>query len=356
MKEKKLKKVAKVSIMKSNFGKLGDKDVLLYTLTNNHGITVKITNYGGIITEILMPAKDGKNGNIVLGYDNLKSYVENSPYFGAMVGRFANRIAWGEFTLDGVKYKLARNNGNNALHGGVKGFDKVMWDAREFIDKDVSGLELTYLSPDGEEGYPGNLKASVTYKLNNNDELLISIEGTTDKATPVNICNHTYFNLNGAGSDILGHLLTIAADQYTQVNEQLIPTGKLPDVKGTPMDFNSPVAIGLRIAQVPGGYDHNYVLRKKSGEMSEAAVLYDPLSGRKLSIRTTQPGLQFYSGNFLDGSIRGAGGIVYKKHFGLCLETQHFPDSPNQPAFPDAILRPGKTYRENTIIRFAVVE
>ncbi|MCX6285785.1 MAG: galactose mutarotase [Bacteroidetes bacterium] len=342
--------------MKSNFGKIGDRDVFLYTLTNKHGITVKITNYGGIITEILMPGKDGKNGNIVLGYDNLPAYVANSPYFGAIVGRYANRIANGEFTLNGVKYKLARNNVNNALHGGIKGFDKVVWDARENSDTAVSSLNLTYTSPDGEEGYPGNLKVEVNYTLNNNDELLIMIEAASDKATIVNICNHSYFNLNGANSDILNHILTIPADQYTEVNDQLIPTGRLREVKGTPMDFNKPTQVGAGIDKVNGGYDHNYVLRKKTAEMSVAAVLFDPGSGREVTIETTQPGVQFYSGNFLDGSIKGTEGKVYRKHYGLCLETQHFPDSPNQPLFPSTILNPGMKYLERTTIRFSVIE
>jgi len=355
-KEKVLKDVTNVSIMKSNFGKIGIRDVFLYTLTNKHGITVKITNYGGIITEILMPGKDGNSGNIVLGYDNLQAYVANSPYFGAIVGRYANRIAKGEFLLDGVKYKLAMNNGNNALHGGIKGFDKVVWDARESSDSAAANLSLTYSSPDGEEGYPGNLRIVVNYILNNNDELQITIEGGTDKATPVNICNHTYFNLNGANSDILRHILTIPADKYTEVNDQLIPTGKLPGVKGTPMDFNTPAPIGSGIDKVKGGYDHNYVLRKKAGEMSLAAVLFDPESGRKVTIETTQPGVQFYTGNFLDGSCKGTGGKVYNKHYGLCLETQHFPDSPNQPGFPNTILQPGMSYMEKTTFRFSVVQ
>jgi len=355
-KEMKLMDVTKVSVMKTHFGKIGDKEVFLYTLTNKHGITVKITNYGGIVIQIIMPGKDGKKGNIVLGYDSLQSYVENSPYFGAIVGRYANRIANGEFSLDGVKYKLARNNGNNALHGGIKGFDKVVWDAKEYSDASAATLHLTYLSPDGEEGYPGNLKAGVTYILNNKDELSVIIEATTDKATPVNICNHTYFNLNGADSSILGHVLMIPADRFTEINDQLIPTGNLPEVKGTPMDFNTPTAIGARIDKVKGGYDHNYVLRKKAGEISTAAVLFEPASGRKVTVETTQPGVQFYSGNFLDGSCKGRNGKVYNKHYGLCLETQHFPDSPNQPAFPNTILRPGMSYLEKTTIRFSVVE
>ncbi len=355
-KEQALKNVSKLSVMKSSFGKIGDREVFLYTLTNKHGITVKITNYGGIIIEILMPDKKGNMGNIVLGYDNLQSYVANNPYFGAIVGRFANRIANGEFTLDGVKYKLAKNNGNNALHGGIKGFDKVIWESQEFCDTNVSSLSLRYMSPDGEEGYPGNLKTGVTYLLNNRDELQIIIEGSADKPTPVNICNHTYFNLNGAEADILGHELTINANEYTEINDQLIPTGRLLPVKGTPMDFNSSTAIGKRIVQVKGGYDHNYVLRKKEGEVTEAAVLFDPESGRKVSIVTTQPGIQFYSGNFLDGSITGIGGKIYKQHYGLCLETQHFPDSPNQPGFPSAILKPNTPFSERTTFKFSVVE
>ena len=355
-KEKVLMNVTKVSVMKNNFGKINDKEVYLFTLTNEHGITVRITNYGGIITEILMPAKNGDVGNIVLGYDSLQGYLASSPYFGAIVGRYANRIANGEFSLDGKKYILARNNGNNALHGGIRGFDKVVWDAIESSDTSVARLSLTYTSPDGEEGYPGTLKTKVDYILNNHDELFINIEAETDKATPVNICNHTYFNLNGANSDILKHVLMIPADYYTEVNEQLIPTGKLPNVKGTSMDFNAPTRIGDRIDKVKGGYDHNYVLRKKAGEMSVAAELFDPGSGRKITVETTQPGVQFYSGNFLDGSIKGIDGKGYQKHFGLCLETQHFPDSPNQPGFPASILRPGTIYMEKTIIRFSVIE
>jgi aldose 1-epimerase len=355
-KEIALKDVSKLSVMKTNFGKADGKDVYLFTLTNRHGITVKITNYGGIITSILMPAADGSTGNIVLGYDSLSGYLAKTPYFGAIVGRYANRIANAEFTLDGQTYHLSKNDGPNTLHGGLKGFDKVVWDAQEFSDSANAGLHLTYLSRDGEEGYPGNLQAGVTYILNNEDELHVVIEAVTDKASPVNLCNHTYFNLNGAESDILSHELMIPADRYTEVNDVLIPTGKLPLVKDGPMDFNEPTAIGKRIAQVNGGYDHNYVLRRKDGGVSLAAVLFDPSSGREVTVETTQLGLQFYSGNFLDGSITGSGGKVYQKHYGLCLETQHFPDSPNQKDFPNAILRPGSSYLEKTVFRFAVLE
>ncbi|MCK9422891.1 MAG: galactose mutarotase [Bacteroidales bacterium] len=342
--------------MKTAFGTVDHKPVFLYTLTNTNGLTVKITNYGGIITSILMPDKYGKPGDIVLGYDGLKDYIANSPYFGALVGRYANRIAKGRFILDGKTYKLAINNGNNALHGGLKGFDKVVWDVSELKDSTRAGLILTYVSKDGEEGYPGNLKIKAIYTLNENDELILQIEATTDKPTPVNICNHTYFNLSEADTNILGHIVTLYADQFTEVNGELIPTGKLPSVRGTPMDFITSVAIGAGIDKVRGGYDHNYVLRKKPGELALATQVFDPRTGRQVEILTTQPGIQFYTGNFLDGTIRGKGGKIYKKHYGFCLETQHFPDSPNQPNFPTTILMPGKTYSETTIYKFSVLK
>jgi aldose 1-epimerase len=343
-------------IMKELFGKTDQKEVFIYSLTNSHGITVKITNYGGIITSILVPDKTGRMGDIVLGYDSLDQYMTNNPYFGAIVGRYANRIAKGKFTLNGKKYKLAINNGNNSLHGGLKGFDKVVWDARETEDSSGVQLELTYLSKDGEEGYPGNLKVMVLYRLDDHNELTTLIEAETDKPTPLNLCNHTYFNLSEADTSILGHILTLYADQFTQVNSELIPTGVLPFVRGTAMDFNNSVAVGERIAKVKGGYDHNYILKKKEGELSMAAQLYDPRTGRQVEIITTQPGVQFYSGNFLDGTIKGKGGKVYQKHYGLCLETQHFPDSPNQPAFPNTILRPGEKFSEKTVYRFSVMK
>jgi len=340
------------AIMKDHFGTTGQKEVFLYTLTNGNGITVKITNYGCIITSILVPDKNGRMGDIVLGYDSLNGYIANSPYFGAIVGRYANRIAKGSFILGGKRYQLAVNNGHNSLHGGLKGFDKVVWDAREITDSTSVALELTYLSRDGEEGYPGNLRVKVTYTLDNKNELTTLIEAETDKPTPVNLCNHTYFNLGEADSSILGHMLTINADRFTEVNDELIPTGKLPVVHGTPMDFNNPTEVGARIGQVKGGYDHNYVLNKKAGELSVAAKMYDPRTGRQVEVLTTQPGVQFYSGNFLDGTLHGKGGKVYKQHYGLCLETQHFPDSPNQPSFPNTILKPGEKFSEKTIYRF----
>jgi aldose 1-epimerase len=272
------------------------------------------------------------------------------------VGRYANRIAKGKFTMNGKTYTLAVNNGNNSLHGGLKGFDKVVWDAAQITDSTVARLELNYLSKDGEEGYPGNLKVKVIYTLNDLNELTTLIEAETDKPTPVNLCNHTYFNLSEADTSILGHILTLYADQFTQVNSELIPTGVLPFVRGTAMDFNNSVAIGENIAKVKGGYDHNFVLKKKAGELSMAAQLYDPRTGRQVEIMTTQPGVQFYSGNFLDGSNRGKGGKVYQKHYGLCLETQHFPDSPNHPAFPNTILKPGEKFSETTVYRFSVLK
>jgi aldose 1-epimerase len=342
----------KVTIMKEKFGTVENKPAWLYTLKNGHNITVKITNYGGIITSILVPDKNGKPCDIVLGYDSLKQYIDKSPYFGAIVGRYANRIANGRFTLDKKNYTLAKNDGNNSLHGGMKGFDKVLWESEEKQDSGQVSLILSYLSKDGEEGYPGNLSVKVTYTLNNENELQTLIEAATDQATPVNLCNHTYFNLGCADTNILGQILTINADRYTVVNDNLIPTGELHPVNGTPMDFTTPHAIGERIAQVRSGYDHNYVLIKPGSELSFAARIEDPESGKIVEILTTQPGIQFYSGNFLDGTIQGKNNKIYGQHYGLCLETQHFPDSPNQPAFPNTILQPGEKYSELTVYKF----
>lgn len=346
----------RVTIMKQSFGTIDNRPVYLFTLRNMNGLTVKITNYGGIVTSIMMPDKKGHSGDIVLGYDSLDGYLKGSPYFGAIVGRYANRIAKGRFTLDGQTYKLAVNNGKNALHGGIKGFDKVIWDAEILKDSTRTGLSLTYLSKDGEEGYPGNLKVKVIYTLDNHDVLTFQVEAVTDKATPVNICNHSYFNLSEADTNVLGHYVNIYADRYTEVNSELIPTGNLPGVRGSAMDFNNAETIGSRIAKVKGGYDHNYVLRKTPGTLSLAAQVYDPRSGRQLEIFTTQPGVQFYTGNFLDGSFIGKGGKRYDQHYGFCLETQHFPDSPNQPSFPGVILRPGEKYTETTRYAFSVLK
>ena len=355
-----------VGVAKADFGKTKDgTQVELYTLSNAHGMKAKITTYGGIITELDAPDRHDKMGDVVLGFDNLKSYLAGDPYFGAIIGRVANRIAKGQFKLDGKDYSVVKNNGPNALHGGVKGFDKVIWKAEPVEAKDGVALQLSYLSPDGEEGYPGNLKVTVTYTLTNDNALKIDYKATTDKATPVNLTNHSYFNLGGPGSgDILDEVLTIEADKYTPVDDTMIPTGELKPVKGTPYDFTKPTKIGARIDELkpdeatknPGGYDINYVLRipPQSKEGSQlAARVHDPKSGRVMEVYTTEPGLQFYTGNFLDGTLTGKNGVVYKKHQALCLEADHFPDSVNHPDFPSTILEPGKTYTQTTIYKFS---
>jgi aldose 1-epimerase len=345
---------SKPSAMKENFGTADGLPIYLFTLENRNGMIVKITNYGAIITSVIVPDREGKPGDVVLGYDSLEGYIDNNPYFGCIAGRYANRIAKGKFTLDGKEYTLAVNNGNNHLHGGIKGFDKVAWVGSEFADSAKAGVTMNYFSKDGEEGYPGNLHVVVTYTLDNENRLTTVIEAVTDKPTPVNLCNHTYFNLSEGDTSILGHELILRASRFTEVNDELIPTGNLPAVAGTAMDFTSPHLIGERIAQVPGGYDHNYVLDKVPGELSPAASFFDPRTGRYVEVLTTQPGIQFYAGNFLDGTITGKGGKVYQKNYGFCLETQHFPDSPNQPSFPDAILRPGGKYKETTVWKFGL--
>jgi aldose 1-epimerase len=352
-----------VGVTKAEFGKTPDgKQVDLYTLTNAHGMKAKIITYGGIITELDAPDRDGKMGDVVLGFDNLQSYLAGSPYFGALIGRVANRIAKGRFKLDGKEYKLSVNNGPNALHGGEKGFDKVVWRAESAETKDGPTLKLTYLSPSGEEGYPGNLTVHVTYTLTNDNELRIDYTATTDKATPVNLTNHSYFNLGGPGSgDILGHEVMIAADKYTPVDGTMIPTGEIKPVKGTPLDFTKPTTIGARIDELkpdeatanPGGYDHNYVLRGDSKERAMVASVHEPKSGRTMEVYTTEPGLQFYTGNFLDGKLKGKNGVVYKKHQAFCMEADHFPDSVNHADFPTTILAPGKTYTQTTVYKFS---
>ncbi|MCA8832569.1 aldose epimerase family protein [Hymenobacter pini] len=342
----------------SSFGRLPDgTDVQLYTLTNAHGLKATISTYGGTVTSLLVPDKAGQLGDMVLGFDSLAGYQspeyrKSGPYFGALIGRYGNRIAKGRFTLDGKEYTLATNNGPNHLHGGLKGFDKVVWQAQPGSSAQGQTLTLTYRSKDGEEGYPGNLNVTVVYTLTPDDALQIDYAATTDKATPVNLTNHSYFNLSG-GKDVLGHEVTLPADRYTVVDASLIPTGELRPVKGTPFDFTSAHTIGERIAQVPGGYDHNWVLTQTDG-LHEAATVYESTTGRTMTVRTTEPGLQFYTGNFLDGSLKGKGGKVYGKHAGFCLETQHFPDSPNQPAFPSTILQPGQTLRSTTSYTFGV--
>lgn len=345
------------------FGRMPDgKAVEVYTLTNARGMQVRAITYGAIIQAIRVPDRSGHLADVTLGFDSLPGYLGDSPYFGAVVGRYANRIARGRFTLEGRTYRLATNNGPNALHGGVKGYDKVVWRARSFQRGDTVGVTLEHTSPDGDEGYPGTLRVAVTYSLTPADELVVDYRATTDRPTPVNLSQHSYFNLAGEGSgDILGHLLTIDADRYTPVDSTLIPTGELASVAGTPFDFRRPTAIGARIDQPDQqlrygkGYDHNFVLNRRGPGLAHAVRVVEPTSGRTLDISTTEPGLQFYSGNFLDGSIKGKGGHVYGHRSAIVLETQHFPDSPNHPGFPSTILKPGREFRSRTIFAFGVV-
>lgn len=352
------------SVSQSHFGTLPDgTDITLYTVTNSHGIEAKIMTYGGIITSLKTPDKNGEFDDIVLGFDKLEPYIENggSPYFGALIGRFGNRISEGRFTIDGETYQLDTNNGENHLHGGVEGFDKKVWSAEPFQSDTAAGLEMSLLSPDGDQGYPGNLEVTVTYTLTNDNELLVDFLATTDKATPVNLTQHSYFNLAGTG-DILDHRLMIDASHFTPVDEGLIPTGEIRPVEGTPFDFRTPTAIGARINEDNQqlayglGYDHNYVLDKdEPGAMERAALVVEPTSGRVLEVHTQEPGIQFYSGNFLDGTLKGKG-TVYEYRSGLCLEPQHFPDNPNQPNFESSILRPGEEYRTRMSFVFTTVK
>ena len=345
------------------FGQLPDgRRVELFTLANAHGIEVRAMTYGAIITSIRTADRNGTQADIALGFDSLGGYLAGSPYFGAVVGRYANRVAGGRFTLDGVGYQLARNNGPNTLHGGARGFDKVLWSGEPFETGNTVGVTLRYDSPDGEEGYPGAVAVQVTYTLNEADELIVDYEASTTKATPINLSQHTYWNLHGDGrGDILDHVLTLDASAFTPVDSTLIPTGQIAPVAGTPFDFRQPTVIGARIGEshkqlrFGRGYDHNWVIDRASpAALTHAARLEDPVSGRRIDISTTEPGVQFYSGNFLDGTIRAKGGHVYGHRTGLCLETQHFPDSPNHANFPSTILRPSEQYRSQTIIAFHV--
>ena len=338
-----------------SFGKTPDgKQVGLYTLTNPNGVRARIMNYGAILVSLEVPDRDGNLADITLGFDKLDGYLGEHPYFGAIVGRYANRIGKAAFKLDGVEYKLAANNDVNHLHGGIKGFDKVVWRHEDAHATNYEAVvKLSYISEDGEEGYPGNLACSVTYTLTEDDELKISYDAETDKKTVLNLTNHSYFNLAGQGTgDILGHELMLNADKYTVVDEGLIPTGENRNVKDTPMDFTTSMTIGSRIGQVEGGYDHNYVLNSGGGALALAAQVYEPTSERVMEIHTDQPGVQFYTGNFLDGSVTGKAGKVYQKNYGFCLETQHFPDSPNKPDFPSVVLFPGQKYTTETVLRF----
>ena len=333
-----------MNLQKEPFGKTKDgREVLLFTFGNNHQITIKIMTYGGIITAITAPDKQGKVADLVLGFNTLNDYLAKHPYFGAIIGRYGNRIAKRRFILNGREYKLAKNNGKNHLHGGKTGFDKVVWDAEEIKHQNEVGVKLTYLSKDGEEGYPGNLTTVVEYRLNDQNELAIRYEATTDKPTIVNLTNHSYFNLAGEGSgDILRHEISINADHYTPVAKDLIPTGALAPVLGTFFDFTSARMIGAGIGQVKGGYDHNYVLNKKSpGELSLAAQVSEPTSGRIMEVFTTEPGIQFYTSNFLKVKTAGKSGRKYQKHEAFCLETQHFPDSPTPSGIPFHYIKSG---------------
>jgi aldose 1-epimerase len=320
---------------------------------------MKVINYGGIITSLAMPDRHGKMEDIVLGYDSLEDYLTASPYFGALIGRYGNRIAKGKFSLDGKEYTLAVNNGANHLHGGIKGFDKVIWTAQQQHADEGVALRLTYLSKDMEEGYPGNLNVEVVYTLTDRNELKIDYKAATDKKTIVNLTQHTYFNLTAGKQDILSHNLTINADRFLPVDKTLIPTGALKPVDNTPFDFRKPMMVGKRIGEKDeqlkfgNGYDHCWVLNAAKDGMNNAATLYDSISGREMVVYTTEPGLQFYSGNFLDGSNKGKNNIVYNFRTGLCLETQHFPDSPNKPAFPTVVLNPGETYTSQTVYKFS---
>jgi len=331
------------------------EEVQIFSLSNHHGVEVKIINYGGIIVAINVPDRNGKIDDVVLGHESLDGYLNRSRYFGALCGRYANRIAHGTFRLHDVDYKLATNNGPNHLHGGLRGFDKVVWTA----DAKADVLQLTYASRDSEEGYPGNLSVRVNYSLTDENELRIEYFATTDKDTIINLTNHSYFNLAATGT-VLDHQLTIHADAFTAVDNALIPTGELRAVAGTPMDFNSATPIGARIEvnheqlRRAGGYDHNFVLHTGEAKLRTVTEVYEPATGRVLMVSTTQPGMQFYSGNFLDGTIVGKNGRAYIKHSGFCLETQHFPDSPNHPNFPSTVLRPGEQYHQVTVFKFSI--
>jgi aldose 1-epimerase len=350
----------KPKVTKSTFGNTKDGQAVdMYTITNSKGMEMKVITLGGIIVSLKVPDKAGKFDDVALGFDSVAPYEENKPYFGAIIGRYGNRIANGEFKLNGHTYHLPKNDGPNTLHGGDNGFNKKVWKAEPFEKKDSAGVIFTYTSKDGEEGFPGNLNTKVTYTLSNKNELTFVYDATTDKPTPVNLTQHSYFNLSGEGNgDILSHVLQLNANQFTPVDKTLIPTGEIRDVKNTPLDFTKPTAIGERINSdyeqivLGKGYDHNFVLTRKGHGMDLAARVKDPKSGRVLEVYTTEPGVQFYSGNFLDGTLTGKNGHKYGKREGLALETQHFPDSPNHPNFPSTILQPGKTYHTTTMLKF----
>jgi aldose 1-epimerase len=349
----------KAHVEKAKYGTTQEGTVIdAYTLTNKHGLVARIITYGATLTELHVPDRTGAMADIVLGFAKPEQYLGSHPYFGATVGRVGNRIAKGRFTLNGKEYTLATNDGANHLHGGVKGFDKRVWKAQTVPVTGGAAVKLTYVSADGEEGYPGTLTASITYTLTDMNELKLDYVATTDQATPVNLTHHSYFNLKGEGQgDIKGHELTLLADKFTPVDAGLIPTGELAPVKGTVMDFTKPTAIGARIEQVPGtnpvGYDHNWVLNSGGGVLALAATVKEPTTGRVMEVLTTEPGIQFYSGNFLDGTLVGKAGVAYQRHTGFCLETQHFPDSINHANFPPTVLLADRTYKTSTVYRFS---
>ncbi len=343
-------------ITKQAWGTANGQPVDLYTLRNSKGTVVTITNYGGIVTSFLAKYKHDSVASVVVGFDSIEPYLQSHPYFGSIIGRYGNRIGAGKFSIGNKNYTLATNNGANHLHGGVVGFDKVIWTAAPIVDS-LPSLKLSYLSKDGEEGYPGNLQVTVTYTLTEEDGLKMQYEATTDQATPVNLTNHSYFNLTGDTKEtIFNHQLQLNADAYTPVDTGLITTGEIRQVAGTPFDFRSPMAIGSRIDSVPGGYDHNYVLNNADGSLRKVAHLAEPVSGRFLEVWTTEPGIQFYSGNFLDGKFSNHTGTPVQLHTALCLETQHFPDSPNKKEFPSTILEPGKKYYTETVYKVGVTK
>lgn len=358
--------VAASGFSRAAFGRTADgRAAELFTLTNARGVEVRLTNYGGIITALRTPDRSGRFDDIALGYDSLSGYLRDTPYFGAIVGRYGNRIAKGKFTLDGTTYSLAVNNGPNALHGGLRGFDKVVWTAEPFRNSTGVGVMLDYTSANMEEGYPGTLRTRVVYTLTDDNRLIVDYHATTDKPTHVNLTQHSYWNLSGDGKrDILAHELTINADSMTPVDTTLIPTGQIAPVAGTPFDFRRSTPLGARIDQKQntqirygGGYDHNFVLNRGGAAadgLAHAARVFDPETGRTMDIFTTEPGIQFYTGNFLDGSITGKAGHIYHYRYGLALETQHYPDSPNRPNFPSTVLRPGQEYRSRTVFAFGV--
>ncbi|NLT76059.1 MAG: galactose mutarotase [Planctomycetes bacterium] len=345
-----------VNAHKESFGQTADgQEVFVYTLANSKGLRARITNYGATLVSLYVPDRNGHLEDIVLGFDDLQGYIQHTACMGATVGRYANRIGGAKFTLDGAEYTLAANNGPNHLHGGIKGFDKVVWETKEAVAADDEAwVKMSYLSVDGEEGYPGNLQCTVTYTLTNADELRITYEAHTDKKTVLNLTNHSYWNLAGQGSgDILGHELMLHAEKFTLIDKGLIPTGIIASVFDMPLDFTRPRTIGSRMRQTGNGYDHNYVLKGTPGELRPCADVHEPKTGRVMEIHTTEPGVQLYTGNFLDGSIPGKGGSTYDKHAGFCLETQHYPDSPNKPNFPSTVLEPGQTFTSRTVHRFS---